>query len=422
VDKDGSGTVELEEAASVDCLDISDKNIHDIAGISAFTSLTVLDCSRNYLTKLDLSGNKGLEILCCAANCLNSLDLSENPALTDLICCFNHLTSINLSSNQKLRFLDCSANRLGSVDVSGNPVLEYLSCGFNYLWYLELSTNQSLTHLDCPGNGIRSLDLSEIRELHSLSCSFNQLTSLNISLNPSLEKLYCGYNRLKQLDISANPNIRELDISGMKMFTTLFVSAIPFPPEGMNVYSAGSSYFIVRDCQPPQLDLCYVQNDPLLIEVHLSEDGTIYLVPEHTGKDSIRITEECVCSAKLTAKEPRKIPLTNAVEGGCWIYAIDAAGNISDPLSVNLQWTGIIKDLDDSVIIYPNPSRGIVNMVSRFPGRIDISLKDMNSMTVANTFMEGGSLLMDISAFPPGTYVITLRSAQAVTVRKIIKF
>jgi hypothetical protein len=422
VDIDGSGTVEPGEAAMVDHLDISDKNIHDLSGIGAFTALTELDCSSNYLIELELLGNSHLETLCCAANRLNSLDLSGNPALTDLICCFNLLTSVNLSCNPALRFLDCSANRLVSVDVSGNPLLEYLSCGFNYLWYLELSINHSLTHLDCPGNGIRNLDLSENGELHSLSCSFNQLTSLNISQNPSLEKLYCGYNRLKELDITANTNIKELDISGMKMLTTLFVSALPFPPEGMNYYSVDSPHIKIKDCQPPRLDFSYLQNDPLLIEVCLSEDGFIYVVTQGTGKDSTLISEACLRTAKMTARISRKIPLVGLNQESFWIYAIDAAGNISGPFTVRPQWTGIGKNPDDRIIIHPNPAGDFVNIVSYFPGRTTVRLTSMNAVVFTEIVMESGTFQLDLSTLPSGTYLITLMSPQSITTRKIIKY
>jgi len=163
VDIDGSGTVERDEASPVRCLNISDKNIRDLSGIWAFTSLTVLDCSRNSLTELDISGNTSLEILCCAVNEISFLDLSENPALTDLICCFNGIAGLDLSGNRSLRFLDCSANRLGSLDVSRNPMLEFLNCHDTRLETLHLNYNPSLKYLSCSFNYFRRSLFQQVR-------------------------------------------------------------------------------------------------------------------------------------------------------------------------------------------------------------------------------------------------------------------
>jgi len=443
VDMDGNGTVEPEEAAMVETLDISDRNIHDISGIWAFTSLKVLDCSRNYLTELDLSESNSLEKLCCAVNCLKSLDLSRNPALTDLICPFNHLTGLDLSRNQSLRLLDCSANRLGSLDVSRNPVLEYLDChdtrlailhlkhnpllkylrcGFNFLSQLELTENHSLRYLDCLCNGLKTLDVSENMDLITLGCSFNRLTSLDVSKNPRLDKLFCGYNQLNTLDITTNPELSELDVSGMKSLRSICVATSPFPPEGMNLFDADSPNISFIDCLPPQIELLQLQSDPPLMEVQLSENGTIYLVTEGTGKDSVAICENCICSATMTAHESKKIPTMNAKEGCYWLIAIDPAGNISDPVSFNSQSTGIERAPGENIRIYPNPSNGFVSIESRLPGRIDIHIMDLNLRAVLSTRMDKGLINLDISTLPPSTYLVILRSGKTTSVRKITRF
>jgi hypothetical protein len=160
----------------------------------------------------------------------------------------------------------------------------------------------------------------------------------------------------------------------------------------------------------------------LVIEVRLSEDGAIYLVSELTTKDSTMISESCLCSAKMTAHVSRMIPVNSTMAGDYWLYAIDAAGNISNPMRIDPQWTGIAKDPGDRVLIYPNPSRGWLNIVSRFPGRTDIRITDMNTVIVKETIMEGGTLQLDIALLPPGVFLVEVKSVQDVTVRKIIKF
>ena len=160
----------------------------------------------------------------------------------------------------------------------------------------------------------------------------------------------------------------------------------------------------------------------MLIEVCLSEYGTIYVVAGGTGRDSTLICESCICSAEMTAHVSRKISLTGAVKEGYWIYAMDPAGNISEPYPVCSQWTGVRNRPYDGVFIYPTPARDFVNIASRWPDRTDVRIADLKGVITTETFMEGGTLQLDISTFPPGPYLLFLISDQAVTTRKIIKF
>ena len=62
-------------------LAVGDKDIVDLTGIEAFTSLTSLDCGFNDLTSLDVSSITGLTYLDFASNQLTSIDLSNNTSL-----------------------------------------------------------------------------------------------------------------------------------------------------------------------------------------------------------------------------------------------------------------------------------------------------------------------------------------------------
>lgn len=65
------------EIAAVEAIDCFEKGISDLTGISHFTALKKLNCSKNQLTKLDVSKNTALTILDCDNNQLTSLDLKE---------------------------------------------------------------------------------------------------------------------------------------------------------------------------------------------------------------------------------------------------------------------------------------------------------------------------------------------------------
>ena len=151
-------------------------SIADLTGIEHFTALTELNCGRNQLTSLDLSG------------CI---------ALKELNCDNNQLTSLNVSKNTSLRLLYCSGNQLTSLDVSKNTALYLLGCNHNQLTELDLSENTALRYLGCGVNQLTSLDVSKNTSLESLGCSENKLTSLDVSGCTALTELQCDNNQIK---------------------------------------------------------------------------------------------------------------------------------------------------------------------------------------------------------------------------------
>ena len=212
-------------------LELNNKNVSDLTGIehlielsilycsgnrltsldvSKNTALTVLSCSYNQLTALDVSKNTALTSLSCSGNQLTSLDVSKNTALWDLYCSGNQLSSLDVSKNTTLWDLNCSGNQLSSLDVSKNTALGALYCSGNQLSSLDVSKNTALWDLDCSGNQLSSLDVSGCTALEDLDCCENQLTSLNVSGCNALTKLYCYVNQLTSLDVSGCTALTEL--------------------------------------------------------------------------------------------------------------------------------------------------------------------------------------------------------------------
>lgn len=167
-------------------LNVSDRNIKDLTGISFFKNLLTLNCSSNQITKLDVSSNAFLTDLNCSSNQLSELNVSENVVLTRLSCDNNQLDLIDLSKNPMLISLSCTSNNMESLDLAQNVVLELLNC---------------------EKNAIETLDVSNLPLLSSLTCSSNNLSELDVSTNGLLRYLYCDNNRLTYLDLSMNENI-----------------------------------------------------------------------------------------------------------------------------------------------------------------------------------------------------------------------
>jgi len=77
-------------------------------------SITMLECTNNQITSLDVSNNTALTSLYCSSNRLTSLDLSNNTVLTRLICSYNKLTVLDMSKNIALVYLDSANNQLSA--------------------------------------------------------------------------------------------------------------------------------------------------------------------------------------------------------------------------------------------------------------------------------------------------------------------
>ena len=201
----------------VTSLDVNAKEISDLTGIEGFTALTILQCSENALTALDVSNNTALIDLRCSYNQITSLDVSANTALTLMWCHENQLTSLDVSNNTALINLRFNGNQLTALDVSNNTALDYLYCNDNQLTSLDVSANTALGYLHCYDNQLTSLDVSANTALTVLMCSDNQLTSLDVSANTALEYLFCYDNQLTSLDVSANTALTILRCNGNQL-------------------------------------------------------------------------------------------------------------------------------------------------------------------------------------------------------------
>jgi len=136
--------------------------------------VTLLYCSYDQLTDLDVSKNTALAYLSCSSNQLTMLDIGDNPALVYLFCEHNQLMTLDASGNPALTQLDCSSNQLATLDVSRNFALSFLVCNSNRLTTLDAS-NHALAYLSCSSNQLTALDVSNNPILGSVECSYNQL-------------------------------------------------------------------------------------------------------------------------------------------------------------------------------------------------------------------------------------------------------
>lgn len=204
---------------------VASKEITSLKGIEYFPALSVLSCSDNQLTELDVSQNTSLTELRCNGNKLTALNVTQNTALTYLACNGNKLTELDLSQNTELRTLMCAVNNFSSLDLSQNIHLQTLNCRVQSL---DISKNVELMSLTCTSAGLTTLDLSHNVQLKKLVCNDNQLVQLDLSHNTALEGVNCKNNNLTSLIVRSvsvldcsNNALTALDLSETSGLTEL---------------------------------------------------------------------------------------------------------------------------------------------------------------------------------------------------------
>ncbi len=218
VDKDYvDGVVPTSSVNNIQYLNISHKNIVDLTGIEAFTSLTSLNCVNNDLTDLSLSQNPNLTTLNCFGNQLTHLDVTDNLALTFLNCGNNLLSDLDLSNNLNLEHLSCEGNHLSFLDVSSNLDLNVIYCNNNQISYLDLIQLTDLNELNCSSNIFTDLNVGFNHNLLSLNCSDNLLSDLNVTQTGSLNYLNCKNNYVSTLDLTFNPFLEQLNCANNEL-------------------------------------------------------------------------------------------------------------------------------------------------------------------------------------------------------------
>jgi hypothetical protein len=231
IDTDGlvNGQIANVDAAAVTNLNVNSKNINDLIGISAFTSLTVLACYDNNISSLDVTSNTALTILYCGLNQMTSLDVTGITTLEELYANENNLTSINTSTNPNLKDYYCYTNQLTSINILSNPLLRELYCWGNQIsGIMDLSIYNNLESTNFGNNLFSGVVVGSNPVLYSLSCENNQIVGVNVSTLPILNELICSGNSLTCLNVKNgnNTNFNLFDATNNPSLTCIEVDNV----------------------------------------------------------------------------------------------------------------------------------------------------------------------------------------------------
>ena len=375
-----SQLVYLENSSQFSSIDISSNFL--LEHIFLWGSLTTIDLSNNLalsyvnllqndFSSLDVSNNIDLDTLICRVNNITSLDLSNNLNLLYLDCSANDLTDLNLSNLSNLRTLVCTNNQFVDIDLDDNIGLRRLAVTNNYLNTIDLTHNTELEYFICAENDIAgTIDLSQNTNLEYINCSENSIQTLNLSNNTLLRQVWCQNNNIYELNVNGLENFLELhcyynNLISLDLHTNISITSMQC---GFN--------------QIDSLDLSH--NDSWII-VNLGSMPTL--------------TQVCVS----------ELPIQ---------YSINTTGSPNAIIEV-CSFIGINEEFFSSLEIYPNPTKGKINIEYNDLQRLKSSIYNLHGEVLKENIINGQTL--DISGLPNGVYFIKFEVGNEFVVRKILK-
>lgn len=456
------GKVLTNNIDKVTSLNVSNNSIANLTGIQDFTALTTLNVGTNSLSTLDVSKNLMLNTLSCNNNILTSLDLSKNTNLTSLNAYTNKLTSLNILGCTALKTLSCTRNELLDLDISSNTALESMDCNNNKISSLDFSKNTLLNSIMCDTNNLTTLDLAANTKLTSLSFNSNQLTSLDLSNNPGLTKIYvtdnlltnlnvsnctslktlwcqrnqlglldlskistleeliCGKNQIAQLDIAKNMGLKSFDFA-YNLFTTIDVTPflnltiLSFESNQIKTLNVSNNVALQNlNFFGNQVTTLDVSKNTKLVQLNCRNNKLTYLNLKNGNNlnlDTYITNTDFKGNNDLTCIQVDDVAFSNSK----WPALKDA--NVLFSTSCTL---GIEESIFDKVVLYPNPTKGEVNIEN-------VSLE---KVTVYNTLgqlvktfaLNSGNTNNNISltGLPKGVYYVYLINHETASVKKVI--
>ena len=391
-----------DEISSITSLDVSVKGISSLTGIGHLTSLTSLDCSRNSLTTLDLSG--------CAA--LNKLTCHRNKLSGDNMTALINSLPV-LSGGGYLRVVDSDAdwNVMSTSQVQAAIQKGWTPQCFSYSEWFEYDgidgliinsanfpdanfreqlktiyygygddavfTDEEISQIDrleIPSKGISSLQgIGFLTYLTELNCSGNKLGSLDLSGLDNLRLLNCKNNKLTSLDLTSLVNLESVNCDFNTNLTTLLVSNLP----ALEILSCEQTNLTSLDLSGcVKLDLIKTHQSHISTLTLGSNQGYLYV-----DSETLTVNTTSEVSQLRLSSECKKIILGNCP---------------------NLEQASLDTRLDELSITAGTPHLG--KLVCRSLGLQTLDLSNVTSLT----FLDAGLNKLDAVTFSGCTQLVEL--------------
>lgn len=243
-DSNRDGEISISEIKDVETLACSGKEIKSLEGIQYFENLTVLECSNNELTHLDVSKNIKLESLTYLSNPLEVLNLGDvNPKK------YYYQQAFGVPGLSKFQSYPSIPSTIYNGYVTSQS-LKIISTKIKRLYIkfqsslqnLDISECTALETLEVTCSGLITLDASSCPSLKKLDCDINQLETLYLN-NPYLISLHCSANQLVNIDCSNCPILDSVDFTNNPLMKVLNFGNV----KPSKIYRTGSGYMNYPD-------------------------------------------------------------------------------------------------------------------------------------------------------------------------------
>lgn len=423
IDSDGIINQQIlkTHATSASQLLMASKNISDLRGIEAFTSLLELDISNNNIS---------------------SLDISKNLALEKLLASNNQLSYLDVSLNQSLNSIDVGENNISAIDVHLLKDLELLSIYKNQITEINLFSNINLISFIANDNQLKTVDFRENASLFHINLENNDLEHLMVKNGNN--------SGISIFNISDNPNL-----------TCVEVDDVDFSNSNWTQKEATTNYSL--DCAPANDDCSYAM--PLVFGQQTPGDinsgtfanatdcvaGTIIadvwysiIVPD-SGEFSIEgsgfggllkfaIYESCGSTSPLTCG--LNLSLTNLNPGDIyylkvWMEASTSSKSTNSDdgtftLTANNSSVLSISSFNNevsSLIVYPNPARKNVTISLSNSDSITKSIEIfgiLGDKVIGNKIFDNSKIVIPVSDLASGVYFIRAKVDDKIITKKLI--
>ncbi len=246
--------------------------------------ISLLDCSGQSLTHLDVGEISSLSVLIASGNELETITLTANKQLVKVNLAFNKLAVVSVAGLTRLKEMVVNNNQLTSLSLTGNRMLESLICNDNQIGTLTLSNQIRLKTLWCQNNKLKSLNLRSNSPLSSLMCQNNELTTLNVTGLKSLTDVWCNNNDFTTLDLSAADELAYLSADNAGIEKLSYGSSENLAALYLNQNSLGYAALLSTDAVE---NYNYAPQNPLPIPAYLETGQTLDLSAQLTTADGV---------------------------------------------------------------------------------------------------------------------------------------
>ncbi len=255
----------------------------------------------------------------------------------------------------------------------------------------------SLTDLYLVGADIQDLTgIQDFISLTSLDCAYNKLTSLNLSTNTALQQLYSNNNELTNLDVSKNTSLITL-FCNHNQLTSLDVS------KNLNL---GFFY-----CDNNQLKILDVSKNTTLRHLRCNNNVLTSLNIRNGNNTNLSQEFSDFSNNNLSCIQVDDVDFFNTY----------FSNRIDDTASYSLDsnYLDIESEVYDKVVIYPNPSNGILHINNVTLEKVTIYNTLGNSVKIISLDSDINNTI-SLSTLSKGVYFINMETKGVSFYKKII--